>query len=515
MEEIKKINNPTNNKLIAKNTIALYIKLIVTIVVNFVITRLVLDALGASDYGLYNVVGGIVAMLNVLGVSMIATSYRYIAVEIGKGEKGNPNKVYNTVFVVHLVLAALLLVVGETLGVYYVNNILNVSPDKISDSLFILHLSLITCAVSVITVPVNGLLIAREKFIFTSIVEIIYYVIKLGCVLSLFYFTSDKLRYYAAMIAVCQIIMPIAFQIYCRIKDSEVVKWHFNRHWSDYKGVISFAFWIFIGAFSSIAKQQGAAMIINFFFGTILNAAFAIAGQINSATSQFTSTLRQAVVPQIMKSQASGDGSRSIGLVYRVSRYSFLLMLIPTIPLIICIEGVLTIWLGTPPEYTSLFVVLMLINGMVMNLSAGFDAMIQATGKIRKNQIGFSLINLSLLPIIFVLYRLGFPPYVNIIVMIILTLGVLVFQCGIMRELSDFDIPYYIKVTIIPSLISTVVAIIPLIFIRQWCNQSIYNTIIGALICVIWTALVVYIFGTDVSERRLLMSYLRKKILKK
>lgn len=502
----------SSNKRIAKNTIALYIRLIVTIIVNFVAARLVLDALGASDFGLYNVVGGVVAMLNVLGISMVSTSYRYIAVEIGKGNEGDPNKVYNTVLVVHIILAVFVLIIGETLGVYYVNNYLNVALDKIADSLFVLHFSLITCAISIITVPVNGLLIAREKFIFTSIVDAFYYVIKLGCVIGLLYIDSEKLRYYAIMMAVCQLIVPLVFQLYCRKHDAKVVKWNFNRNWSDYKDVLSFAFWILIGALSSIAKNQGAALVINFFFGTVINASFAIAGQINSATSQFTSTLRQAVVPQIMKGHTSGEESRSIDLVYRVSRYSYMLMLIPAVAIIICVDGILKLWLGNVLEYTDSFVVLMLINGMIVNLCAGFDALIQASGKIRNNQIGFSLINLSLIPIIFVLYKLGFPPYVNVVTMIVLSFGILFFQCGIMKSLSSFNIPRYIKVTIIPSIITTATAFAPLFFIKSWCNRDIPNTIIGLIICVLWSAFTVYMLGIDRSERTIIKNFLRNKV---
>ena len=161
------------NKRIAINTLFLYAKFIITTIVSLVISRLVLDVLGANDYGLYNVVGGIVAMLNTLGTSMVATSYRYMTVEIGKGANGNPNKVYNTLVVVHISLAALLIVLGETFGVFYVNNYLNVDPVKIPDALFVLQMSLATTAFSVMTIPMNGLIIAREKFFFTSITFVV------------------------------------------------------------------------------------------------------------------------------------------------------------------------------------------------------------------------------------------------------------------------------------------------------------------------------------------------------
>ena len=234
------------NKRIAINAAVLYIKLIITIVVNFTVARLVLDAIGASDYGLYNVVGGIVAMLNILGSSMVATSYRYMAVEIGKGSEGNPNKVYNTIFIIHAAIAVLLLLIGETLGIFYVENYLNVDSEKIPDALFVLHLSLLTTAFAVIAVPMHGLIIAREKFLFTSVVEILSVLMKLGFITALMFMTGNRLRIYAVMLAIIQLASPVAYQIYCTIKDREVVIWNFNHNKEDYKVVIGFAWWMFV-----------------------------------------------------------------------------------------------------------------------------------------------------------------------------------------------------------------------------------------------------------------------------
>jgi O-antigen/teichoic acid export membrane protein len=501
----------SSNKRLAINTIILYGKLIITIIISFLTSRLVLDALGVSDYGLYNVVGGIVSMLNILGTTMIATSYRYMAVELGKGESGNPNKEFNTITVIHIFLALFLIIIGETLGVYY----LNVASGKVDDALFVLHLSLATVAFTIVSIPTNGLIVAREKFLFTSIVEVANAVTKLVLIFALSNMDGNRLRYYAVIIAFAQLIIPLSYQIYCRIKDKEVVKWNFNRNKSDYKGILGFAWWMFIGAVACVARIQGAAMIINLFFGTILNAAFGLASQVYNATNQFTTTLRQAAIPQIMKSQSSGNEERSMNLVYYISKYSYLFMLIPAIPLIICISGAIKIWLGVPPKFTDIFIVLMLINGMLANLSAGFDATIQATGNVKKNQIGYSIINLALLPIIFILYKTGMPPYINAIVMIALTIITLIFQCYIMKELTSFNIRKYIDKTILPSLLATAMAWIPLHAGSKFLNDSWQATIISLIIALIWTVISIYIAGTNKHEKQLLTNYITRRIFKK
>ena len=503
-----------DNKRIAVNTAVLYIKLIFSIIVNFVVARLVLDALGASDYGLYNVVGGVVSMLNILGTSMVATSYRYMTVEIGKEDAGNPNRVYNTIFIIHAFFAALLIIIGETIGVFYVENYLNVQPDKVSDALFVLHLSLLTTAFSVISVPMNGLIIAREKFIFTSLVDIFSTLLKLGLIIALLYISGNRLRIYAIFLAVIQLISPVSYQIYCRIKDKTIVAWKFNKNWQDYKDVLGFAWWMFFGAMAVMGRTQGAALIINFFFGTILNAAFGLATQVNNVVGHFTSTLRQAAIPQIMKNQNENE-QRSLTLVYAMSRYSYLTMNIIAIPLLLSIDEVLKLWLGDNiPQYTTIFVIFMLINGMVGNLGAGFDASIQATGKIRKNQIGYSLIGLSILPIIFILYKLGFPPYVNVIVMVLLTIATLIFQIFIMKELTNFKIYEYVYQTIFPSLNSTFIAVLILVpFKFIWPNNSVYSFFF-IFLSVIVTIITIFFLGMSKKERGLVRNFISNKINK-
>ena len=501
-----------DNMRIAINTVFLYIKFIVTTIVGLVVSRVVLQALGASDYGLYNVVGGIVAMLNTLGTSMVATSYRYMAVEIGKREQGNPNKIYNTVFVIHIALAFLLLTVGESFGVFYVNNYLNVEASRIPDALFVLHLSLLTTAFSVVTIPMNGLIIAREKFLFTSLVEIISTIAKLICLYFLVNYVGNRLRCYAVMLAVIQFIVPLSYQIYCRVKDADVVKWRIDRNKADYKELFNFAWWILVGAVAVIGKIQGAAMIINVFFGTILNAAYGLASQVSHAVSSFTSTLRQAAIPQIMKSQSNGNQERSLALVYAMSRYSYLCMNIVAIPLLLCMDDVLKIWLDTPPKYTNIFVSFLLVSGMISNLGAGFDASIQATGKIRKNQIGYSIIQLSLLPLIYILYKNGYPPYANVICMVGVSVVTLLFQLYIMRELTTFSISDYVKNTIIPSISSTIVTLLPLGLLRMFWPHTFTATIMFLIIAIGWTCVSIYIFGLCASEKQLLTKTVVKKL---
>ena len=271
------------NKRIAFNTSILYVKLIVSIIVGLYTSRLILQALGASDFGLYSVVGGLVTLLNTIGITMTSTSYRYISVEIGKGKNGNINKVYNTIFVIHLFLAVMLLLVGGVFGTWYVNNYLNVAATKIPDALFVLYASLLTVSFTIISVPSNGLIIAREKFLFTSSVEILQSLLKLAVIVSfLVDYGGNRLRLYAIIMAFAQLIQPVTYTVYCLIKEKRVTRWAFNSHWNDYKEIIVFTWWLLLGAVCVLGNNQGAAVVINLFFGTVVNAAYGIALQVQN-----------------------------------------------------------------------------------------------------------------------------------------------------------------------------------------------------------------------------------------
>lgn len=500
------------NKRIVVNTIILYVKIILTSVINFVISRLVLDALGANDYGLYSVVGGIVIMLNTLGTSMVATSYRYMAIEIGKGKNGNPNRVYNTILCIHLFLAVFLILIGETFGVFYVNNYLNVSPEKIPDALFVLHVSLLTTAFAVFTIPTNGLIIARERFLFTSIIELISVLMKLAFIVLLFYFENNRLKYYAVFLAICQLFIPICYQLYCRIKERDVVKWSFNRNITDYKEIFAFAWWIMLGAVACHGRIQGVSIIMNVFFGTITNAAFGLATQVNTSISYFTSSIQQATVPQIMKKYGGGMSESSVSLVYMLSRMSFLIMLIMAMPIFFSIDSLLWIWLDNPPEYTNIFVTLLIVNALISNLGAGMDASIQATGKIRVYQTCFTIINISIIPIIYVLYKIGLPVYSNMFVMIILTLITLVFQFVFMKKLTLFNLKRYVSITLRPIFITTIVSFLFVLPIRLlFVLDSIINTLTFCILTVIITMVVVYFVGLTTHERKIVVNFIKSR----
>lgn len=506
-------DNSSENKRIAKNTIVLYIKLVLSILIGLYTSRVILQALGASDYGLYTVVGGIVSMMNFLGITMMSVTYRYVVVEFGKKENGNPRKVFNTSLVIHLALVVILWIAGETLGTYYIENVANIDVDKISDALFVLHLSLLSTSFVIVSVPFNGLIVAREKFVFTATIEIGRTILKLILVILLMYSLGNRLKLFAIIMALYNIILPLSMYIYCWIKDKDIIKWQFNRNKSDYKGILQYAFWIMIGAIASICQNQGANMIVNLFFNTVINAGFGIAFQVNNYVMMFVQSLNQATIPQIMKSQSGNDSERALTLIYGISKYAFFIMLIPTIPLILNMDFVLKLWLGEVPPFTCIFAIIMLTGGLIRCLGAGFDSSIQATGKIRKNQIFYSVAYLSVLPLSYILYKWGAPAYTIAIVTILAAVSILVFQLFYLQKITDFQIHDYLRHTLRPCL-SVLFISVPLFIVKAFWSGDIICTIAFLIFSALWIMTAISAVGLSVSERKKIKGVLYRLIRK-
>ena len=277
--------------------------------------------------------------------------------------------------------------------------------------------------------------------------------------------------------------------------------------------MIFFTWWLLLGAVCVIGCTQGATIIINRFFGTIINAAFGIAIQVHSNVMTLVKNITQAATPQIMKNMGAGDEKRSLNIVYCITKYCFFVILLTAIPLLLSIDDILTLWLKKVPLYTREFTILMLINGIVTSLGNGFDAVIQASGKIRFNQIGYSFINILLLPFMCIAYMLNYPVYANVIIMIILSFISLLFQLYVMTRVSLFSIYEYIKKTVIPC-IKTCIGVIPLFYIRILFGHDINDVLCLTALSILWILLIIYSIGLDNSERYFLCTNIKKRIIK-
>lgn len=496
------------NTTLLKNSGILYLKLIVTSLISLYTSRIVLESLGVSDFGLYNVVGGIVVMVNILNIALISTTYRYIAFEIGGGNLSGINKVFNISLVLHFILALVVVLLAETIGRYYIYNKLNVPFDRIDDAMFVFHFSVLAVVFSIFSIPFQALITAQEKFSVSAIIEIIFAILKLGIAIVLIYYIGNRLRIYAILMAIIMAIPVILYLLYCYKKYKSIILWNFQRDKSKYKEMVGFSGWILLGASASIGQVQGAALIINLFFGTILNASFGLASSINTIVLVFARNLGQAAIPQITKSYSSGNTERTMQLVCYISKYSFFLMLLPALPILLETDFILKLWLKDVPEYTSIFCQLMIVNALVTCLGGGIPAVVQATGKIKYFQIIGSIISLLSLPISFLLFKYGHPSYSILIAYIVSAfINVIVSQI-LLKKLINFDVKTFMSISYL-KIVYVVVLVSPLFFIRNLYPDNINRFIFLSIVSVIWFFVAVYIVGINKNERELMSSFMK------
>ena len=372
-----------DNKRIAINTIIIYVRMVIGALIVFFTTRYVLAALGVSDYGLYNVVGGAVTMLNFISIGMHTTTRRYINVEMGK-LNGDVNKIFNVCLVLHIGFALFIYLLAITVGLWYVGNVLNVSPEKLSDARFVYIISTTVSAIGIINVPYQALLTAYERFRQIAFIDIINSLLKIPLVMALLVYTGNHLRFYAIGICLMTIFSLLLYSAYCYCRFPDTVKWQFCKNKNLYKEIMVFNNYTALGAFAFLARSQGSTMVINYFFGTLVNGAFAIALQIETQLQSYVGNLTIAATPQMTQNYSAGNFQRSFDIVCSITRFCSLIMAILSFSIFVSLEPLLSLWLKNIPPGTLVLCQVMLLSLFLRSLGSGVDGLIQATGQVKQ-----------------------------------------------------------------------------------------------------------------------------------
>ncbi len=488
------------NKTIFNNSVVLYIRLIVISVIGLFVSRYTLKALGESDFGLYSVVASIVFLIAFLNNIMVTTTYRFIAFEEGIGNNDSVNKVFNISLVIHIFISFSVLLIAETFGVYYINNYLTIDPIKINEALFVFRVSIYTTIISILGVPYQGLLVAKEKFIISSLIEVARSLLQLAAVFLVLDYSGSKLKFYSLLIGIVSTLPPILFFLYTRYKYISIVKWNFQKSKIKYKEMASFSGWTMLGAAAVASEIQFSILLINMFFGTIVNAGYAVAVAVNSIVRMFSQSLNQSVIPQITKSYSAGDSERTMDLVVFTSKYSFFLILIPSIPILLETDIILKLWLNNVPLGTSLFVKFFILSAIISSMYAGIPAIVQATGKIKYFQIILSSLSLIGIPISYFLFKKGYPPFtLSIVYLIISVVNFIVLQF-LLKWILDFNLKEMFKRVYFKMGILSI-SILPLFSIQFFLNQSFLRFILVAIVSILWIISTIYLFGMSKTEK--------------
>lgn len=501
----------SENVRIAKNSIILYTRLIIVLFIGVLSARFILQALGASDFGLYNVVGGIVAMMAVLNNVMISTTYRYIAMELGSSNEEGVNKVFNISLVIHITLAAVVLILAETVGIYFIKNHINLAPGKLDDAIFVFRLSILSTIFTILSIPYQGLIFAKEKFAIFASVEIFRSVLAFIVVLLVLFFAGNRLRLYASLISLITILPSLFYYFYTRKYFTQLIEWKFQRSKTQYKGMVNFSGWLLFGAAASVGEIQGSVLLINMFFGTIINASYGIANQVNTMVKMFAQSLNQAAIPQITTNYGGGNTNRSMQLVIFSSKYAFFLMLLPSLPLLLETDFILKLWLKNVPQYTAIFMKLMVINALISTMNSGLYTAVQASGKIKYFQIILGTFTILGLPCSYFLFLHGYPVYTILLVYTFIYVVNFFLYHILIKRITNFDIEeFYAKA--IKKMVSIALIILPLFLLAKVMDPGITRLIIVTLLSLLWTLLAIYFVGMDNKEKLITGTYINKLI---
>ncbi len=498
-----------DNKLILKNTLIVYVRMILVMVLGIISSRFVLQALGVSDFGLYNVVGGLIAMLNFISTAMSTTTRRYLNVEMGRSNS-NLNEVFNVSINLHLGFAVFILLIAETVGIWYIINVLNVAPGKEQDAMFVFQVSTIVACMGILNIPYQGLIEAHEKFYVEAVIDVLCSVFKFALVIVLIYYQGNSLRFYAISVCVVTAISFVAYHYYCHKEWPSIIKIRRYRKSPLYREMLSFNGYTALGAAASIGKTQGSNLLVNYFFGTIVNGAFAVAFQVESCVYLFVNRLTLAANPQIAKNFSSGDLNRVGFLVENNTRYSVLIMMLMYFPLVVEVDFILKIWLGTVPEGAVLLCFLTLTDALVKSLCEGTNGLIQASGKIKYFQILSSFSLIINLPLAYFLFKIGLDAYWIIVCFIATSLFYRVISLSLMKRLLHFEVFSFCKRAYGPPFLVFVLMLFLSLLIRSLSVSSATLCFLLILFTLVVDGILVFFIGINKRERDLILGYLKK-----
>lgn len=496
-----------HNKRIVKNTLFLYLRMGVVLLISLYVTRAALKVLGAEDYGIYNVVCGFVTLFGALNLSLSTCINRFYNFEIGKGELSNLTIVYNTALLIQFIIAFLLCFFLETIGLWYLNHHMVIPLDKLHTANIIYHISVVSLVFTVMQAPFTAAVLSYEKMDFYAVISILDVIFKLVIVLVLPINGFDSLLLYAIMLGLISIINFLLYFVYCKAKFKHLIL-SFNYKKDVFKSMLSFLGWNFLDPISYNIRGQGCNILLNFFFGPIINAAYTISNQVASALDTFTVSISTAFRPQLIQSYAANNYQRSTKLMLSMSKTMYCLYLMISLPVIIESKYILDIWLVDYPQIALDFTVFILIVKQLNILNPALTTSIIATGNLRKYALVSSITICSIIPLSYFSLVLTNNPNVVYYWMFILTILNQIFCIRITsKQFKGLYIKDYIKGVIKPCIIQTVF-LLPSVFLVSLLPSSVYRLFLVCAVSLLVSIVILYTFVLNKEEKELISNFL-------
>lgn len=505
----------TNNKRIAKNTILLYFRTFITLLVTLYTSRVVLQVLGETDFGIYNIIGGVILIFSFLSNALAISTQRFMNFEMGKNDENAVRKVFSMSLTVHIFIVFIIIALAETIGLWFLETKMNIPENRMPAAHWVYQLSILSCCVNILRVPYNACIISYEKMSFYAYVSIVEAVLKLVVVYFLLIFIYDKLIVYSFLMFLVIAIISLSYKVYCNKKFNIS---HYKFFWDKqlFYRITGFSVWSLFGSAANMAASHGVAIVVNIFCGVVANAAMGIANQVSHAVSVFITNFQTAFSPQLMKSYAANNQDYFMSLIYKTSRYSYYLMLLLGYPLILCCEPILNLWLGNGnvPVFTVQFTQLMIIFCMIDAMSGPLWISVQATGKIKNYQILMCCLISMNMPVAYMILKLGYSPVWVLVAKVVINLIVHFMRIIYLKRAIKLLALDYIKKVMIRVVAVTIISV-PLPYMFYYYNHDMADIFISIILSVFMVLISIFAIGITKDERNLLFSKFNSSIIKK
>ena len=503
-----------NNKRIAKNTVYLYIRMIFLMFISLFTVRVTLKNLGVEDYGIFNLIAGIVVLFNFIANSSSAATSRFLNFALGENDQIKARKVYSSSVVIHLLVGLIILILSETIGLYLVNNYLVIPEERLFAANVIFQFSVVTTILGIINIPNNASIISHEKMSFYAFVSIFEGVMKLVIAFLISVFNGDKLIFYVFLISCVSFINFLINVIYVKSKFS-ICKFLLHKDKTIYKELFSFSGWSLLSSVGTTLSNQVLNMILNRFFGVLANAAIGVANQVNNTVYQFISNFQVAFEPQIVKSYAANEKDYLHELIFRTSKFSFYLLWIIVLPLSLNLDFVLTIWLSEVPNMATIFLRIILVYSLLDAIIGPLWMVSYAIGNIRNYQIVAFGVSFLTVPLAYIGFTFGFPPYWIVILRVLANFTFSAWRLGYLKKRMNFPVLEYLKNVLFSCLL---VVALSSIFSFVVFHLTKINTILqffaSCVATVISNIFAIYFLGCNKSEKEFLVKIIKKFLRK-
>ena len=500
-----------NNKHIAKNTMLLYFRMLILMLIALYSSRVVLNALGVEDYGIFNVVGGLISMFSIISGAISVAITRFITFELGKGDKEKLNLVFSSAVIIQLIMCVAIIVLAETVGLWFLNTHMSFPESRAFATNVIYQVTVFTFCITLTNIPYNACIIAHEKMRAFAYITIAEAVFKLLAALAIVYVSFDKLISYTLLLLLGIILTRIMYMVYC-LRHFEEAHIHFKFDKSVLHDMFVYSGWTYIGASSALLRDAGGNILINVFYGPTANAARGIGVQVQSAVSQFATNFMTALNPQIVKNFAMGNHEYVNSLLFYGARFSYYVMLIFVIPIIINTPYILNLWLGQVPEYSVQFVRLALLFSISEAISQPLVTAASASGNIKRYQLLVGGLQLMNFPLSLLLLYLGLPPYTVYAVAICVSQLCLAGRLYILRGMIKLSAIRFLRQVYVNIIAVTIVSlIIPIIF-QPYYPTNFVGLALSCVVCMLSVCLSVMYVGANKGERAKLFSFFKEKI---